>query len=44
MTINFTDIGKVKTTMYDYVDKKISELPTKMIGESETNTTIDHNL
>ena len=36
MTINFSDIGKVKITMYDYVDKMISKLPTKMIGKSAT--------
>ena len=36
MTIYFTNIGKVKMTMYDYVDKMISKLPTKMIGESAT--------
>ena len=38
ISINFTDTGKVKITIYDYVDKMISELPTKMIGESATPT------
>ena len=36
MTIDFSDIGKVKITMYDYIDGMISELPNKMIGESTT--------
>ena len=36
MTIDFSDAGKVKITMYDYVDEMISELPTEMIGESAT--------
>ena len=34
MTIDSTDTGKVRITIYDYVDETISELPTKMIGES----------
>ena len=36
MTINFSDTGKVKITMYDYVDKIINKLPTEMISESAT--------
>ena len=36
MTIGFLNIGKVKITMYDYVDEMISELPTEMIGKSVT--------
>ena len=36
MTIDFTDTGKVKIRMYDYVDKMISKFPTKMIGKSAT--------
>ena len=36
MTINFTDTGKVKITMYDYVDEMINELQTEMIGKSAT--------
>ena len=38
MTIDSKDTGKVKITMYDYVDEMISKLPTKMIGESATPT------
>ena len=36
MTIDFSIAGKVKITMYDYIDEMISELPTEMIGESAT--------
>ena len=36
MAIDFTNTGKVKIAMYDYVDEMISKLPTKMIGESAT--------
>ena len=36
MTNYFTDISKVKITMYDYIDGMISKLSTKMIGESAT--------
>ena len=36
MTIDFSDVGKVKITMYDYIDEMISELPTEMIGKSAT--------
>ena len=36
MTIDFSDVGKVKITMYDYVDEMINKLPTEMIGESST--------
>ena len=36
MTINFSNNGKVKITMYDYVDEMISKLATEMIGESTT--------
>ena len=38
MTIGFSDVGKVKITIYDYVDEMINELPTEMIGESSTPT------
>ena len=37
MTIHFLDIGKVKITMYDYVDEMINELPTEMIGKLTTS-------
>ena len=36
ITIDFRDTGKVNITIFDYVDEMISELPTKMIGESAT--------
>ena len=36
MTIDFLDAGKVKITMYDYINEMISELPTEMIGKSAT--------
>ena len=36
MTIHFTYNGKIKITMYDYVDGMISKLPPEMIGESAT--------
>ena len=36
MTIDFLDIGKVKISMYDYVDEMIDKLPTEMIGKSAT--------
>ena len=32
-TIDFSDDGKVKITMYDYVDEMINELPTEMISQ-----------
>ena len=38
MTIDFSNTGKVKITMYDYADEIISELPTEMIGKSATPT------
>ena len=38
MTIDFGDTGKVKITIYDYVDEMINELPTKMMSESATTT------
>ena len=34
MTINFIDTGKVKITIYGYVDNMIRELPTEMISKS----------
>ena len=36
MTFDFTDSGRGKITMYDYVDEMISKLPTEMIGKSAT--------
>ena len=36
MTLDFTDTGKVKIIVYDYIDEMISNLPTKMIGELAT--------
>ena len=36
MNIDFSDIGKVKIYIYDYVDEIISKLPTVMISESST--------
>ena len=36
MTIDSFDVGKVKTTMYDYIDEMISELLTKMISKLAT--------
>ena len=38
MTIDFLDVGKVRITIYDYVDEMIAKLPTKMIDESLTST------
>ena len=38
MTIDFSDVGKVKITMYGYINEMISKLPTEMIGESATPT------
>ena len=39
ITIDFTNTGKVKITMYNYVDEMISKLPTIIIGESATPAT-----
>ena len=36
MTIDFSDVGKVKITMYDYIDKMISKLPTEIIDKLAT--------
>ena len=36
MTINFMEIGKVKITMYNYVDEMIREVPTVMQGQLAT--------
>ena len=38
MTIKFLDIGKIKITMYDYINEMIDELSTEMIGGSATPT------
>lgn len=36
MTINFTETGKVRITMYAYVDEMICKLPTELRGQSAT--------
>ena len=41
MTSDFLDIGKVKITVYDYVDEMIDKLPTEMTGESATPASND---
>ena len=36
MCIDYTEKGKVKISMYDYIDKMLAELPTDMNGVSTT--------
>jgi len=36
MTLDYTSKGKVKISMYEYIEKKLAELPSDMDGVSKT--------
>jgi len=38
MTLDYTATGKVKITMYKYIEKLLTELPSDMNGSANTPT------
>jgi len=44
MMLDYTTAGKVKISMYDYIDKMLMELPIDMNGTARMDARVGHLL